>query len=57
MVIASIASFRTFRNMTLSNLGWDRLNSDRLEQLDKAFRQFALNSLLPAPPGGSSVKP
>jgi len=49
IVLASIANFRTLRNLTLSTLGWDQLNPDRLEQLNKAIRQFALRELLSAP--------
>ena len=49
IVLASIGNFRTLRNLTLSTLGWDQLNPDRLEQLKKAIRQFALHEFLSAP--------
>jgi AcrR family transcriptional regulator len=57
IVIASIANLRTLRNMTLSTLGWDRLNPDRLERLNKAIRQFALGNLFYVPSGDGPAKP
>lgn len=55
IVLASIVNFRTLRNMTLSTLGWDRLNPGRLEKLNRAIRQFALGELLSAP--AQAVRP
>jgi AcrR family transcriptional regulator len=46
MVVASILSFRTLHNMTLSGLGWDDLTPSRLERLDRAIRQIAQRELL-----------
>ena len=57
IVIASIANLRTLRNMTLSTLGWDQLNPDRLERLNRAIRQFALGNLLAVPSGDGPAKP
>lgn len=57
IVIASITNLRILRNMTLSNLGWDQLTPDRLEQLNKAVRQFAIRSLLSAPSRDGAAKP
>jgi TetR/AcrR family transcriptional regulator, regulator of cefoperazone and chloramphenicol sensitivity len=58
IVLASIVSFRTLRNMTLNTLGWDQLSPDRLERLSTAVRQFALGELLsiPAEAAGPSRK-
>lgn len=49
IVLASIVSFRTLRNMTLSTLGWDQLTPVRLAKLNSAVRQFALGELLAMP--------
>jgi AcrR family transcriptional regulator len=49
IVLASIVNFRTLRNMTLRTLGWDQLNPNRLEQLNRAIRQFAFGELLSIP--------
>lgn len=57
IVIASIANLRTLRNMTLSTLGWDQLNPDRLERLNRAIRQFALGNLISVPSGDGPAKP
>jgi AcrR family transcriptional regulator len=57
IVIASIANFRTLRNMTLTSLGWDQFNPGRLERLEAAIRQFALGELLSVPAGGRQGKP
>lgn len=46
VVLAAILNFRTLRNMTLNNLGWDRLDSDRLSRLEQTIRRFALRELL-----------
>jgi len=35
--------------MTLRTLGWDQLNLNRLEQLNRAIRQFAFGELLSIP--------
>ena len=55
IVLASIVNFRTLRNMTLRTLGWDQLNPERLEQLNRAIRQFALGELLSVP--AQAVRP
>lgn len=49
MVVGSILSFRTLRNMTFGSLGWDDLTSGRLERLDRAIRQIARRELLDSP--------
>lgn len=46
IVLASIMNFRTLRNMMLSTLGWDHLDPERLEQLERAIKRFALGVLL-----------
>jgi AcrR family transcriptional regulator len=47
ILVASIANFRTLRNLTLTTLGWDQLDAVRLEQLEKAVRQLVLGQLAP----------
>jgi AcrR family transcriptional regulator len=49
MVVASILSFRTLRNMTFGSLGWSELTSGRLERLDRVIRQSARRELLDSP--------
>jgi AcrR family transcriptional regulator len=49
LVVASILSFRTLRNMTLGSLGWDGLTPDRLEWLDHSIRRGARRELLESP--------
>jgi hypothetical protein len=46
MVLASILSFRTLRNVTFGSLGWSELTSGRLERLDRTIRQIARRELL-----------
>lgn len=55
VVLAAILSFRTLRNVTLNNLGWDRLDSDRLSRLEQTVRRFALRELLAPAIGGEAT--
>ncbi|MBU1213521.1 MAG: CerR family C-terminal domain-containing protein [Alphaproteobacteria bacterium] len=44
-ILALAINFRTLRNMTLRNLGWERIDSDRLALLSAVIRQAALREL------------
>jgi AcrR family transcriptional regulator len=46
IVLGAVANFRTMRNVMLSSLGWDKLDADRMRQLETAIRRFALAELL-----------
>jgi len=51
IVLGSIIHFRSLRNMTLSNLGWEKMTPERLSLLDNAIRHFAVPELLSSPSG------
>jgi len=47
IILASIINLRTMKNMLLNALGWDRINTPRLERLSREIRHVALAQLLP----------
>lgn len=55
IVLASIMNFRTLRNMTLSTLGWDHLDPERLERLERTIKRFALGELLSTAVGDDAI--
>lgn len=49
IVLASVLNMRTLRNVTLSNLGWDHLETDALQRLEQTFLRESLGILLSVP--------
>ena len=56
MLLASIFSIRTLRNVTLNSLGWDRLNPERIQKLETIITEFSLRELLAIPVGAHDDK-